>query len=87
MEKTKTKKVVKAEDDWDDVPFELFGQIQLLHDYTLMHLRQRNCVQSPAVYSMANELAPFDELKSLKRLKRSAQKFLVALEDYKKTII
>lgn len=59
---------------FDEKESELYGAIQVLHDYTLMHLRKRNCVENPGIYTLRNELKPFDTIISLKRIKRAITK-------------
>jgi len=71
-----------------ELGFELHGAIQVLNDYSFMHLRKRNCIESPSVYELANgKLEPFDELKSLRRLRKQVKKVDQLLEEYSKALI
>ena len=71
-----------------ELEFELHGSIQVLNDYSLMHLRKRNCVESPSFYEIKNgQLEPFDELRSLRRLRRQVRKVEQLLETYSKQLI
>lgn len=65
---------MEKKDEFDEKDFELHGAIQVLHDYTLMHLRKRECVESIGLHTLRNELKPFDSLVSFKRLKRQTIK-------------
>lgn len=68
--------------------FELHGAIQVLNDYSFMHLRKRNCMESVAAYEVVNgKLEPFDELKSLRRLRKQIKKVDSLLEEYSKNLI
>lgn len=68
--------------------FELHGAIQVLNDYSFMHLRKRNCIESPALYEhISGKLKPFDELKSLRRLRKQVKKVDELLEEYSKSLL
>ena len=68
--------------------FELHGAIQVLNDYSFMHLRKRNCMESVACYEVTNgKIEPFDELKSLRRLRSQVKKVDWLLEEYSKKLI
>lgn len=67
---------------YNEVDFELHGAIQILHDYTLMHLRKRNCIESVAAYEYKNgKVEPFDAIKSLQRIKRTMKKVESGIEN------
>lgn len=68
--------------------FELHGAIQVLNDYSFMHLRKRNCIETVACYEVKNgKIEPFDELKSLRRLRKQVKKVDTLLEEYSKQLI
>jgi len=74
-----------ATENFDEFPMELHGSIQVLHDYSIMHLRKRNCVESVAAHN--GEIEPFDELKSLRRLRKQLKKVDNLLDEYSKNIL
>ena len=59
-----------------ELDFELHGAIQVLNDYTLMHLRKRNCVETENMYNFSNneKLKPFNEINSLRRVRKQIKK-------------
>lgn len=72
----------------EDLEFEVHGAIQILHDYTIMHLRRRNCVENIAAYEFRNgPVRPFDQLVSLRRLRKQVKKVDGLLEEYSKSLI
>lgn len=77
----------KTFEDRYEFVFELHGSIQVLHDYSFMHLRRRNCVESVALFELTQKLEPFDEIKSLRRLRKQIRKVDSLLEEYSKHLI
>ncbi len=71
------------QDNYDESGIELHGAIQVLLDYSAMHIIKRNQVHSMEKYATGFIDKQFNEIESLRRIRKQAQKVIDLIGNYK----